>query len=111
MQVAGRRAFAGQPFRLGRQRAHDAAFGRAVDRAAEQGERGAQAAQRDPRLVDADRPAAGQHDRAIFQQVGMAFRHDLPQSPIGRGVGGERSAMQGEPSGQRLPGNRNRATI
>jgi hypothetical protein len=106
MEVARRRAFAGQPFGLGRERAHD----RAVDGAPEQPKGGAQAAQRHSGLVDADRPAALQGDSAILQKVGMALPHDVPQRDIGGGVGGEAgsglSHFRPDRSGRRGPGNR-----
>ena len=106
MEVARRRAFAGQPLGLGRQRPHD----RPVDGALEQAEGRAQPAQRHPRLVDADRPAAGQDDGAVFQQVGMARRHDVPQRDIGRWYRG-RGRCREEPcrpdrNGRPRPGNR-----
>ena len=106
MQVARGRAFAGQPLGLGRQRPHH----RPVDGMAEQAEGRAQAAQRHPRLVDADRPAALQDDGAVLAEVGMAVGHDVAQRHIGRGRGGE-SGIEGrhagpDRSGRKRPGNR-----
>ena len=105
MEVARRRAFAGQPLGFGRQRPHD----RPVDGALEQAEGRAQPAQRHPRLVDADRPAAGQDDGAVFQQVGMALRHDVPQRDIGGGIGGE-AGVGGSHAGPTVTAARDRAT-
>jgi hypothetical protein len=105
MEVARRRAFAGQPFGLGRQRPHD----RSVDGTLEQAERRAQPAQRHPRLVDADRPAAGEDDGAVFQQVSMAIRHNVPQRNIGGGIGAEACVGRSH-AGQTVTGGRNRAT-
>ena len=96
MQVARRRAFAGQPFGLGRQRAHQPAR-RRRSRNRPKAARRRRRATRVWWMPIARR--LGQHDGAVLQQVGMAFRHDLPQRHIGRGVGGERceGAMQGRP--------------
>ena len=106
MQVARGRAFAGQPLGLGRQRAHH----RPVDGMAEQPEGRTQAAQRHPRLVDADRPAALQDDGAVLAEVGMAVGHDVAQRDVGRGGGGK-SGIEGrhagaDRSGRKRPGNR-----
>ena len=105
MEVARRGAFAGQPLGLGRERAHD----RPVDGALEQAEGRAQPAQRHPRLVDADRPAARQDDGAVLHQVGMARRHDVPQRDIGGGIGGEPGVRLSH-AGQTVTAGRDRAT-
>ena len=107
MQVARRRAFAGQPLRFGGERADQAGFGRPDHGAAKEAEGRAQAAQRHPCLVDADRPAAFQDDGAIFLEIGVALRHDLPQGRIWWGIGGKRAGHAGpNRSRRRLPGNR-----
>ena len=105
VQVARGRAFAGQPLGLGRQRAHH----RPVDGMAEQAERRAQPAQRHPRLVDADRPAAFQHDGAVLEKIGMAVGHDVAQRDIGRGRGGQ-SGIEGRHAGPTVAAGKGRAT-
>ena len=107
MQVARRGAFAGQPLGFGRRARAPTGPSTAL---AEQAEGRAQPAQRHPGLVDADRPAARQHDGAILQQVGMARR---PRCAAARHRGRcrGRARCQVEPcrpdrSGRPRPGNR-----
>jgi hypothetical protein len=64
------------------------------DGTAEQGERRAQAAQRDPRLVDADRPAARQHDGAIFPRSAWQSAA-ISRNARSGGVSGASVGMQG----------------
>ena len=122
MEVARRRAFAGQP-RLGagqraegaeertdaeqQQRGRDGLWVAARLVAAKEAEGGPQAAQRHTRLVDADRAAAFQHDGAIFLEIGVALDHDLSQGRIWWGIGGDQAGHGGpNRSRRRRPGNR-----
>jgi hypothetical protein len=95
MQVAGGRALGSEPLRFLGERADLAALDGSQG-ATEQGEGGAQAAQRHTGLVDAGWPPAFQHDRPVLQEFGMAFRRDLPQRRIGRGIRSERAGHGGE---------------
>jgi len=64
-------------------------------------------AQRYARLVDADRTAALQHDGAIFLEIGMAFRRDLPKGRIWWGIGSKQMGHAGPNRSRRPPpGNR-----
>ena len=107
MEVARRRAFAGQPLGFGGKRAHQGGFGRSHHRAAKEAEGGPQAAQCHTRLVDADRATAFQHDGAIFLEIGVALDHDLSQGRIWWGIGGDQAGHGGpNRSRRRRPGNR-----